>query len=154
MSDLKLIESGNGGDLVLLGNDLAMIGGLQNMPYLASWGGNPEQSTAGPKIADQQAFDWWGNNLLYPNKSAIQFNSLLEKKLLTVVLSSQGRQEIEQTIKKDLAFMTAFSGVTVDVSIVSNNRIDINIKLQEPNNNQSTELNYIWDSTNQELTTA
>lgn len=147
-----MIENGSGGDLVLLGNDLAMINGLQNMPYLGMFGGNPDQITTGPKIADQQAFDWWGNQLLYPNLPAIQFNSLLEKKLQQVALSSQGRLQIEQTIKKDLAFMTNFAGVTVDVSIAAPERIDINIKIQEPNNKQSTELAYIWDSTNSELT--
>ena len=36
--DLKLIETGNGGDLVKLGDNLELINGFQNMPYLAKIG--------------------------------------------------------------------------------------------------------------------
>lgn len=149
--DLKMVESGNGGDLVLVGNDLAKINGFQNMPYLAMFGGNPEQSTTGPKIGDEQAFDWWGNQLLIPNQQIIQFNSLLEKKLSEVALSSNGRQQIEQAVRRDISFINSFATTSVSVSIASAERIDINITIQEPNNKQSTEFVYIWDSTKSEL---
>jgi len=153
MADLKMIETGNGGGLVLSGNDLVVIGGLQNMPYLGMFGGNPEQSTNGPKIPDQQAFDWWGNNLLYPDQISVQFNSTLERRLKEVALTSSGRIQIEQAIQKDLQFMSDFAIVGIETSILANNRIDINLTIQEPNNEQSTELTFIWDSTNQELST-
>ena len=45
------------------------------MPYLGSFGGNPEQSTTGAKEPDEQAFDWWGNFLFSPNEPKKQFNS-------------------------------------------------------------------------------
>ena len=152
MADIKMVETGDGGGFEIAGNDLVMIGGLQNMPYLAMFGGNPDQSTNGPKLPDQQAFDWWGNNLLYPNSPALQFNSLLEKKLTEVVLNSAGRIQIEQTVKRDLQFMQQFAIIEVSVSLTANDRVNIYIKIQQPNNQQSTELTYIWDATNNELT--
>lgn len=149
--DFKLIETGSGGDLVLNGNDLAVVNGFQNMPYLGMFGGNVEQSTGEPKSIDEQSSDWWGNFLLYPNKPVIQFNSLLQRKLTEVALSSSGRLQIEQAVKTDLQFMTKFSTLSVDVSITAPERIEILIKIQEPNNKQTTELVYIWDSTKNEL---
>lgn len=150
MADLKLIETLNGGDLVLLGNDLVVIGGLQNMPYLGIFGGNIEESTKEFNV-DEQRFDFWGNDLLMLNQPEIQYNSETERLLSDIALNSSGRLIIEQTIAKDLEFMTKFSKVSISSSIVSSDRIEINIKIQEPNNVESNEFTYIWDSTKLEL---
>lgn len=151
--DLKLIESGSGGDLVKLGNDLVTVKGFQNMPYLALFGGNPEQSTTGPKIPDEQAFDYWGNQLLSPNAPAIQFNSIFEGKCKEVPLTSFGRLQLEQAVKKDLSFMQAFAVISSEVKIVGVNTVQVSIRIQEPQNKQSTEFVYIWDGARDELTT-
>jgi len=153
MADLKIIETGDGGDAVLLNNDLVVIGGFQNMPYLGMFGGNVEESTTGPKETSEQSFDWWGNNLLMQNDYLIQFNSLLENTLKNVSLTPSGRLQIINVIKDDIQFMKEFSITSVDASIVSNDRIEIYIKIQEPNNLESNDFTYIWDSTNNELTT-
>jgi hypothetical protein len=149
--DFKLIETGNGGDFVLLGNDIQMISGIQNMPYLGMFGGNTEASTNGPKIADEQAFDWWGNNLLSPNNSVVQMNSILEKTLNETPISTSGRATIKNAALRDLSFMTNFSTIGVEVILTGIDRIRIEVKIQEPANKQSTQLTYIWDATNQEL---
>jgi hypothetical protein len=152
MADLKIIETGDGGDAVLLNNDLVIIEGFQNMPYLGMFGGNIEESTSGPKQTNQQSFDWWANSLLMPNDNSIQFNSLLEKTLKTVSLTPSGRLQIINVIKDDLSFFKSFSTISIDATIVSVDRIEINIKIQEPDNLESNDFTYIWDSTNQELT--
>lgn len=149
--DFKLIETGNGGDLVLLGNDIQMISGFQNMPYLAMFGGNVEANTNGSKIPDEQAFDWWGNNLLSPNNSAIQMNSNFERMMNEVALNSAGRVRLKNALQLDLSFMNDFAIVTYEVILADVDRIRIEIKIQEPNNKQSTQLVYIWDATNNEL---
>ncbi|MBL4810412.1 MAG: hypothetical protein JKY43_10205, partial [Phycisphaerales bacterium] len=59
MGDLRIIENGDGGDAVLNGNDLEIINGFQNMPYLGMFGGNIKASTVGEKVENEQAFDWW-----------------------------------------------------------------------------------------------
>lgn len=149
--DLEVIETGNGGDLVLKGNDLAFIFGFQNMPYLALFGGNVEASTPVERIPSEQAFDWWGNSLL-PNKPEVQFNSLTERTLNNVAVNSAGRLEIENAVKKDLEFMDAFAKVSVDVSIVSTDRVRILVSILEPENLDPKEFQFIWDFTKQELT--
>jgi hypothetical protein len=49
--------------------------------------------------------------------------------------------------------MSDFSTVTIESSIVSTDRIELKIKIIEPNNIQSNEFVYIWDSTRNELIT-
>lgn len=151
MSDLKIVETGDGGDAVLKGNDLLIIEGFQNMPYLGLFGGNLNESTDGAKPPDEQAFDWWGNHLLMPNNPSLQFNSSLEKLLLNIVLSSEGRVEIISKTIEDLKFMNDFAVIEVDAVVIEVDRIEINIKITEPGNLESNEFTYIWDSTNSEL---
>lgn len=152
MADLKLKSTGDGGELILQGNDIAMINGLQNMPYLATFGGNLEQSTSGAKPDGEQAFDYWANHLLMEQNEAIQFNSTLERRLKEVTINSSGRIQLERAIQADLAFMNEFAGITVAVAIVAPTRIEISIKIDQPDNLESNELVYIWDSTKEELT--
>ncbi len=149
--DLEVIESGNGGDLVQKGNDLSFIFGFQNMPYLALFGGNVKASTPVEPIPSEQAFDWWGNSLL-SNKPEAQFNSLTERTLNNIAVNSAGRLEIENVVKKDLEFMTTFAKVSVDVSIVSTDRVRILVTILEPENLDPKEFQFIWDFTNKELT--
>ena len=70
--DVKLIESGNGGDLVLTDNDLAVVGGVENMPYLSMFGGA----------------NYWANQLLLSDPTARTFDSLTEPALINNPLSS------------------------------------------------------------------
>jgi hypothetical protein len=148
--DLKIIDNGNGGDAVFNGSDLEIISGWENMPYLGLTGGNIEANTI--KFNDgEQRYDYWANSLFYPNNKNIQFNSDFERLLNNVSITSASRVLIEQTIKSDLSFMSSFSSVSVSVSVVGLDRIEILIKVKEPDNLESNEFIYIWDATKKEL---
>ena len=45
ITDLKICETLDGGDLILLNDDIAVIEDLSNQPYLAMFGGNVEANT-------------------------------------------------------------------------------------------------------------
>lgn len=150
--DLELKETGNGGDVIKNTNDLSVIEGFENMIYLGLFGGNVASDTPQQRLDTEQAFDFWGNNLLLPNDPSTQFNSQTERTLNTVVLNSAGRVIIEEAIKSDLAFMNSFAQVAVDVVIISTDRIAIGIMVRQPDNLQEREFVYIWDATNKELT--
>lgn len=150
MIDLKLIESQDGGDLVFNGNDLEVVTGIQNMPYLALFGGNVGGSTK-EVMEGEQYIDWWGNTLLFNQFPEFQANSETEFVIDNTVLSSQGRLIIQQTIEKDLSFMTSFSEVYVNARVISDNRLAIEIKINEPSNSNSNEFTYIWDGTKNQL---
>ena len=100
--DLKLIETGNGGDIVKGAKDFEIIRGFQNMPYLALFGGNPGFSTPIVRPENQQAFDFWGNSLLMGENPGIQFNSLTENTLNSVPLTSFGLNKSSKLLFKNL----------------------------------------------------
>lgn len=150
--DVKVIETGNGGDVFIKGADLALAWGFINMPYLALFGGNVEANSSAKRLATEQDHSWWGNMLLEPNNPKVQFNSNTERTLKSVALNSSGRLLIEQAVKKDLEFMSAFAQVTVSVDIITVDTVRIGIKIQEPDNLQEKEYIYIWDGTLRDLT--
>ncbi len=149
--DVEVVETLNGGDLIKKPKDLSVIDGFQNMPYLAMFGGNVDESTPTRRLSTQQAFDWWGNSLLMPQDQNIQFNSNTERVLHEVALNSEGRTLIKQAILKDLDFMRAFANIAVDVIIVATDKVAFGILIQKPDNLQTREFIYLWDATKQEL---
>lgn len=149
--DLELIETADGGDIIKKSKDLSVIFGFENMPYIAMFGGNPEQSTSVNRLSTEQDFSFWGNNLLHPGDLGIQFNSETERALKTVSLTSFGRPLIQQAVQKDLAFMQDFAEVSVEVTIPMHDHVMIGIRLRQPDNLQTQDFVYIWSATKQEL---
>lgn len=147
--DLRLRETGDGGDYVLIGNDLQLISGFQNMPYIGLFGGN-KQSTTGPKTTEQ-TFDFWGNFLFYPTDSSKWINSITEHLLEATALNSASRIKIEQNVKKDLEFMLEFAEINVSVLLIDIDKVKITIEIHEPNVLNSTVFTYIWNATEMEL---
>lgn len=133
--DVAIVETGNGGDLQLLGNDLELVFGYENNPYLAMFGGNIEQSTENKEV-NLQSFDWWANALLMPSNQSIQMNSIVERTINSTPLTSSGRVLIENAIKKDLEFMSDFAKVEVSVTIVSTDRINVKIIVKQSDASQ------------------
>lgn len=150
--DLEIIETGNGGDLILKGNDLSQILGFENMIYLGLFGGNLAQSTPTTRPSGQQGLDWWGNALLMPNLPSQQFNSQTERTLNSVALTSGNLITIQNAVNADLEFMQDFAEITVTVTIIGVNKIRISISIQEPDNLSSQQFIFIWDGTKQDLT--
>lgn len=151
VTDILLSEKFDGGDYTLTSNDLKVIEGFQNMPYLAMFGGNVEQDTT-PERANEQEFDFWGNRLFYPSNQSFWVNSLTERLLKATPLTTSTRIEIEQQVKADLSCMDSFAITEVVVSLVSIDRVRIYIKITQPELNEESEFRYIWDATKQELT--
>lgn len=149
--DLKLIETFNGGDFVKTPKDLVTIEGFQNMPYLALFGGNPGFITPANRPVNEQAFDWWGNDLFFRDTPEFQFNSRTEYTLQNVTLNSQGASLIQQAVEADLGFMQRFANVSVSVSIISDDVVVIGIFIQQPENEQNKAFVFIWDATEGEL---
>lgn len=144
-SDLKVFETGNGGDILVQGNDFAYVDGFQNMPYLAMFGGNVEQDTSQVGADDEQRFDWWGNGLIAAQ--AAQNNSLTERKLGDTPITSQGRQLIEQSVRADVAFMQEFAVVDVSVRVVTDDWLNISMTIRQPGAVTNKDYQYIWDAT-------
>lgn len=143
--DVQVIETGNGGDLNIKGSDLAMVFSFENMPYLALFGGNKESSTR-PRLESEQAFDYWANSILFVSDPSIQFNSETERALETIPLTSSGRLQIEEAIKKDLEFMKPFAIVKVVTEIIATDVLRIAINIIKPDNLEEKQYIYIWEN--------
>lgn len=142
--DIKIYETGNGGDINVLGNDLESVYSFENMPYLGMFGGNVEQSTSQVGEDDEQRFDYWGNAFLID--AASQFNSLTERGLIRTPITSEGRILIENLVREDLKFMEDFAVVTVVVRVISDDKLNIDIGIDEPSNLQNLQFQFIWDA--------
>lgn len=146
MVDVLIYETGNGGDVKLVGNDLAMTDSLANQVYLAHFGGNVEASTTGEEIAGEERFDWWGNKFFEEEPEAMM-NSELERALEKNSLGSAGRANIERRAKEDIDFLSALSEVSSVVYLVGVDRVEIIDSIQEI----ETVYKYLWDGTKNEL---
>lgn len=153
IQDVTIYETGQGGDLFLMGNDVEKTSALWNMIYLGLFGGNVEQSTPTLRPEDEQMFDFWGNALLAGDTPEIQYNSLTERTLNQTAINSAGRIKVEQAMKQDLKFMADFAEVEVSVSLIGVDRVKLSVQVNEPTNQQAKEFVFIWDSTKQEAIT-
>lgn len=142
MFDVSVIETLNGGDLQQVGNDLAVVYNIENMIYLGMFGGNIEASTDNNAV-QVESFDYWANSLLMFNNPSQQFNSLTERTINSVPLTSSGRVLIENAIKKDLEFFKDLGGiVTVSVEIVATDKIKVSIRVELNSQKQVTIINF------------
>lgn len=121
--DIAIVETGNGGDFTMQGNDLEVCLNDENEIYLRMFGGNVEQDTKNARTANENDFSYWGNLLLFGNDQQISFNSITERTLNTTSLTSQGRSVIENAIKKDLQGLN----VDVSVSIIDTDKVEVTI---------------------------
>lgn len=145
--ELKVVESFDGGDLVIKANDLEGTDSVLNQPYMALFGGNVEQSTEDVSEDGQERKDFWGNSLLLNNSLNNQFNSYFERELQRVSLTSSGIAALEAAAKKDLEYMSELSKVTVNISLQSESRIKIQIHLQELEGLSDQIFVYLWSQT-------
>jgi len=148
--DVEIVETGNGGDALLVGRDLRTVSGWNNMVYLAMFGGNLAQST-GVRNAAEQDFSYWANALLYADEPNFQFNSLTERTLNGTALNSSGRLIIEQAIAKDLAFMQAFAEINIETEITAPDRLEIRIRVTKPEQLEEQVFIFLWDGINASL---
>lgn len=108
MIDILLRETGNGGDILLRGNDFATVSGYENAVYLAMFGGSR----------------WWAN---YMVDAPQKFLSKTEEALRTNALTSAGRIAIEDAAYEDLAFLKNIPGTVVKITttLPAANRLDM-----------------------------
>jgi phage gp46-like protein len=149
--DINLHESGNGGEMAIVSNDLLMGESLFQQVYLALFGGNIEAITRGDELITEERFDYWANPLFFSEIPSKQFNSITEKTINSVALNSQGRLSIINAINEDLSYLTELLNYSIDVQIFEVNKIRIIINFTPKNNQQSRVLQLVYDNAKNEL---
>lgn len=148
--DILLYENGNGGEIAVEGNDIALNDQLLQQPYLCLFGGNVEAITNGNEPQDALREDWWGNSLFFFQEAARQFNSVTEKTLRETTFNSAGRIKILRAVELDLEPLKTWADIVVDVIIPKVDHVIISIKLKQPNQKENT-INIVWDGAKQQV---
>jgi len=143
--DVKIKETGSGGDLVFENGDIQLTSEVYNQPYLAHFGGNKEQTTP-EYIEGTERLDYWANALFLPSNE--QLNSSFEKMLNDTELSSSGRIKLERAASEDLEFLSGFADTTSSVNITSVDKILLSETVTKNNNENFT---YIWSEAKDEI---
>lgn len=143
--DIAIYESGNGGDIAIVNQDIARGDVLLQQAYLAMFGGNVEAITKGNEPATEARGDYWGNSLFWSNTKDRQFNSQTEQALRDNPFNSNGRVKVIRAVQADLSYLNSYATITVDATIVSQNNIKISIQMIRPGQ-PNLSLQVIWDS--------
>src|SRR5665213_2066851 len=133
--DIDIFEGGSGGEIAVVNGDIGLTDYLYNQVYLALFGGNVEAVTLGNEPVGAPREDYWQNDLLYFNQPELQFNSTTELALRQNALNSTGRIAIQRAVEADLTYLNSIADITVNVVILSTNKIQIGVRLQQPANN-------------------
>ena len=149
--DILLYETGSGGDFAILSNDLVLGDVLYQQFYLALFGGNLKASTKQTYLSNEERFDYWGNSLVWPTNKNRQFNSETERILDNIVLNSSGRLKVIQAVKNDLAYLSNVINFEVEVNLLSQNKLSITITFSGKTNQQDKALQFVFDSSKNEL---
>jgi hypothetical protein len=149
--DILLYESGDGGEMAVLNNDLELSETLYQQVYLALFGGQLEANTRTDYLPSEERFDWWGNSLFFAETPNIQFNSNTERVLDSVALNSSGRLAIIQAVNDDISYLTELLNYTIDVEIFDTNKVRIIVRFNPKTNQEDKVLQLVYDNAKKEL---
>lgn len=144
--DIALHESLNGGELSIQDNDIYASEAIWNQIYLAMFGGNVEQDTTDSIPENTERFDYWGNSFLQAEPDEF-LNSVTERTLNNTPLTSAGRLIIQQAVETDLQYLIKLGTFTVEVTFPKVDTVQIDIRLQEPENVEAKQFRLIWRAT-------
>lgn len=150
-TDIALYESGSGGDFAIVNNDLLMAETLYQQFYLAMFGGNPMASTQTAYLPTEDRYDYWGNTLIWKDAKPKQFNSETERALRNTALTSSGRLTIIQAINQDLEYLKSVVDLSVQVELLSSNKIRITVSFSGKTNQQDKLLQLVFDNAKNEV---
>lgn len=151
--DILLFESGDGGEFAIVSNDLCLVETILQQAYIALFGGNIEANTTGAEISTQERTDYWANALLWPDEPNKQFNSNTERVLQNTVLNSAGRLQILAAVESDIDYLKLIVNFTVEVSILSTNKVEIKISFRRKDNLEDKVLVLVYDNARNEVIT-
>jgi hypothetical protein len=151
--DILIYESGDGGEISIVANDLELSETLYQQVYLALFGGNVEANTKNNILVNEERLDWWGNILFHRAESTKQFNSNTERALLEIVLNSSGRLKIIQSVNDDLKYLNDLLTFTVDVQFFDVNKIRITVLFRQKGSQEDKVLQLVYNNAKNELIT-
>lgn len=139
-TDILMVQTVDGGDLVLQDNDFLLTSSLENQVPLYLFAGNVEQDTKEGDELNLKNNDWWGNSII----DTENFNSTFERTLRDVVLNSQGRASLINAAKTDLQPLYEFAELEIDGFIPKHNQFILEVKIIEKDKKTSKSV-YLFE---------
>ena len=149
--DINIHESGDGGQITILNNDLLLGEVAYNQFYLALFGGNIEANTLGNEIKSQLTSDYWQNSLFYSDRPNKQLNSNTERVLSNLVLNDSGKIELTNAINSDLSYLSSVFVFSVEVFFEPQNKVVVNINFSEKTGIQEKILQMVFNNAKKEI---
>jgi len=126
MSDVKLFQTDNGGDITVERGVVELSNGLESTVYLSLFGGN-EDDNGTPDSPDS----WWGN--IGEEQIDRTYRSETQHLLRALPTTSGNLRRIEEAVNRDLAWLIAAgvaSSVSGSASVTGVNRVTITIDVE------------------------
>ena len=149
--DINLYESGNGGEMSIVANDLLISETLFQQVYLALFGGNVEAVTRGDEVIGQERFDYWANSLFFADNPTRQCNSETEKFITNMPFTTSNRLKLIEYVKSDLSYLSFLINYSVDVAFESSNRVVIIVNFTEKGSQEDKLLQLVYDNAKNEV---
>lgn len=148
MSDIRLKETLDGGDFVLievedtdgLFHDLDLDGGLETAIYLSHFGGNLEANTTGNEEPGVLRKDWFGNTFVSEDPERMA-NSELDRAYFELPVTSGNLLKFEDAAEADLKWLLTndiASSVENDAIITAPETVKVIDTIEEPDKNTDT----------------
>ena len=138
--DVKLFNTTEGGDISVVNGVTEMSSGLDTAAYVSLFGGNEDDSGS-----DNNAQTWWGN--LGETEPAKKYRSETQFILKSLPATSENLGRVEDAAARDLQWFLdvgAASSVTVEASIPTRNRIQIDIEILAEGEESSFSFSENW----------
>jgi phage gp46-like protein len=121
MTDVRLYQTNDGGEIDVVAGQLVMADGLETAAYLSLFGGNQEDSG----IEGDDGKQWWGNHS--EPELAGQYRSETQNILASLPATSGNLRRIEDAASRDLQWFTedVADSVTVECSMPALNTVHI-----------------------------
>lgn len=129
MSDVRLYNTADGGDIEYVNGKATVGDGLETAAYLSLFGGNTED--AGVSGTSQK--QWWGN-LTEPDPDR-HYRSQTQHLLASLPLTTGNLPLVEEAARRDLAWLETALGASIDARATipgaGKIAIEINVELGE-----------------------
>lgn len=149
--DISIYESGDGGELAIIADDLLLGESFFNQIYLSLFGGNYDQSTKQSYLPTEEREDWWGNSLLFSEDTISQFNSETERALNEYPLNNLGRLRLIEAVSNDLKHLNDIANIEVDVNFFNDNKVKIIINFSAKANDEEKTMTLIYSNVSNEV---
>ena len=140
MSDVKLFQTVDGGDIDVVNGSVTMSPGLETIAYLCLFGGDRRDD-----LSQNNPYNWWGN--LDETDPAKRYRSRTQYLLESIPLTTNNLKRVKDAAVQDLSVVVSegyATSVSVDLNVPDLNHLDIIITITAEGNETQFTFTEAW----------